>query len=194
MPQSLPKSIQSYSHQFPQESSTTADFLNFLTSGEDCFSRSNLTRHITASAWIINQEDHTHALLCHHRKLNRWLQLGGHCDGCEDTLAVATKEAEEESGLPNVIPITVAILDLDIHPIPARGEVPEHLHYDVRYLMSAPMSAQLTLSDESIALAWIPINQITINTYGTSVARMAEKAMGRGLQSANPVRAPLSSN
>ena len=70
-------------------------------------------------------------LLAHHRKLGRWLQPGGHSDGDPDTLAVALREAREESGL-DVQALDDAIFDLDLHRIPARDREPAHLHFDVR--------------------------------------------------------------
>ena len=96
----------------------------FVRVHPDCFERSCREGHITASAWIVSA-DHRAALLTHHRKLDRWLQLGGHCDGEADVAAVALREAREESGLVDLrfayagdAPVPV---DLDVHPIPPRG-------------------------------------------------------------------------
>ena len=64
--------------------------INFINTHEDCFERSLAIGHITASAWLVSK-DGSQALLMHHTKLNRWFQLGGHCDGDSDTCAVAVK-------------------------------------------------------------------------------------------------------
>ncbi len=73
----------------------------------------------------------------HHRKLHRWLMPGGHCDGEPDARSVATREIAEETGLISYSLIQDAIFDIDIHEIPARGDIPAHLHFDIRYLFEA---------------------------------------------------------
>src|SRR3569832_496180 len=82
------------------------------------FERTLQGGHVTGSAWIVDHA-HTHVLLTHHRKLDRWLQLGGHADGEADVLSVALREAREESGLAEVTPILAGIFDTDVHVIPA---------------------------------------------------------------------------
>lgn len=104
-------------------------FVDFLREPQ-AFLRSNLAGHFTGSAWLVSG-DGQRALLMHHRKLNRWLQPGGHADGDTDLARVALREAEEESGLSELV-VEPDIFDLDRHRIPARGEEPEHWHYDAR--------------------------------------------------------------
>ena len=91
--------------------------------------------HITGSAWVVDIAGNR-VLLADHAKLGRWLQPGGHSDGDPDTLAVALREAREESGL-DVRALDDAIFDIDVHRIPARGDEPAHLHFDVRFLVQA---------------------------------------------------------
>jgi 8-oxo-dGTP pyrophosphatase MutT (NUDIX family) len=119
----------------------------------DAHQRTRLEGHLTASALVVNHE-RTHALLTHHKKLGRWLQLGGHCDGDANLARAALREAIEESGIADLA-IDPAVVDLDIHAIPARGSEPEHLHLDVRFVVHAPAGARAVISDESHALAWI---------------------------------------
>lgn len=119
----------------------------------DAHLRTRLEGHLTASALVVNHE-RTHALLTHHKKLGRWLQLGGHCDGDANLVRVALREAIEESGIADLT-IDPAVIDLDIHTIPARGSEPEHLHLDVRFVVHAPRGARAIISDESHALAWV---------------------------------------
>lgn len=88
-----------------------------------------------------------------HRKLKRWVQPGGHADGQCDTLSVALREAEEESGISGISPISEDIFDIDIHLIPARPGEEAHYHYDIRYLLRAPHE-NVVISDESDALEW----------------------------------------
>src|ERR1017187_5220435 len=80
------------------ETPMTADTIRFVEEHADCFSRKQLSGHLTGSAWIVDA-GRTRTLLTHHRKLDKWLQLGGHADGDPDLRAVALREAREESGL-----------------------------------------------------------------------------------------------
>ena len=148
--------------------------IEFVTQHEDCFERSLLVGHMTGAAWLID-EQHGRALLTHHRKLDKWLQLGGHCDGDSDILRVALKEAQEESGIDHIESVSADIFDLDVHPIPARGEVPEHLHYDIRFLCRITGDATFTVSDESHDLAWVTPDEIATMLVGRSITRMCEK-------------------
>jgi 8-oxo-dGTP pyrophosphatase MutT (NUDIX family) len=110
--------------------------------------------------------------LHHHRKLDRWLQFGGHCDGSEDVLLVARREAFEESGIAGLTPISNQPFDLDIHEIPAFGAEPAHEHYDVRYLFAAPNGATATISSESNELRWFTLEQAQHQNLDRGLLRM----------------------
>jgi 8-oxo-dGTP pyrophosphatase MutT (NUDIX family) len=140
----------------------------------ECANRSLLHGHLTASAWIVNAS-HTRALMTYHRKLERWLQLGGHADGDLDLARVALREAQEESGLKSVHPLAALPFDVDVHTIPARADVPEHLHYDVRFLFAADETEPLVMSDESLDLAWIPLEQLKKDCPDASIQRLIAK-------------------
>jgi 8-oxo-dGTP pyrophosphatase MutT (NUDIX family) len=147
----------------------------FVEAHADCFERSLAIGHVTGSAWIVDRE-RTHTLLTHHRKLDKWLQLGGHADGDSDILSVALREAREESGLEAIQPVSEEIFDVDIHTIPARGAEPEHFHYDVRFLFEADRGAPLAVSEESRSLAWVALDRIAEWNAEESVLRMASKS------------------
>ena len=149
--------------------------IEFIQQNPDCFERSLLTGHITGSAWIVDKS-RQFTLLTHHRKLNKWFQTGGHCDGDSDVLNVAMKEAMEETGLTNIQAINTTIFDIDIHEIPERKGVPTHLHYDVRFLLEADMNEPLIVSSESSDLAWIELSKISQFNDSESIMRMAFKA------------------
>ena len=87
---------------------------------------------------------------------------------------MALREAREESGL-RVQPISEAVLDIDIHTIPARKGEPAHLHYDVRFALRASSTGPLRISPESIDLAWIEIEDLPRLTDEESMLRMARK-------------------
>lgn len=174
---SLAEAFEHYAGVWPEEAEVAADFLALLGDAQDPFVRARLEGHFTASSWLVNAAG-THLLMTHHRKLDRWLQLGGHADGDRDLAAVALKEAEEESGLVDLI-VEPALFDLDRHWIPARGDVPGHWHYDARYVVRATGREDFVVGDESHALAWRSIDAlIDEDGIDPSIARMAGKWLG----------------
>ena len=171
---SLLQLIADYRRRHPEEGEVIDRFESFVRSHEDCFLRSLEVGHVTGSAWVVNAEgDRT--LLTHHRKLNKWLQFGGHADGHHDVLEVARREAYEESGLEAIEPVSSQIFDLDIHPIPARKSEPGHLHYDVRFALRATGSEAFTVSDESHELAWVVCDRLEQYTDEWSMIRLRNK-------------------
>lgn len=175
--QPLLDQLADYAAKHPDETETVGRFIDFVRTEGDCFERSLAVGHVTGSAWIVNA-DGSQVLLTHHRKLDRWLQLGGHADGDPDVFAVALKEAREESGLSDFAAVIEGIFDLDIHPIPARKSDPEHLHYDVRYLLRATGATDYVVSDESHDLRWVPLDEVTTLTTEDSMTRMVRKTPG----------------
>lgn len=172
--QGLLDKLARYQPDDPAEIDSRMRIIDFVTSTPDCFNRSHLAGHITGSAWLID-ESCGRVLLTHHRKLDKWLQLGGHCDGDPDVLGVALKEAVEESGIDDITAVSDDIFDLDVHPIPSRGDVPEHFHYDIRFLCRINGNPQFQISDESHELAWLTPDAILKMTVGRSILRMREK-------------------
>lgn len=165
--------LKSHRSPYQEEMAYIERFLNLLDH-PNCFQRDHLPGHITGSAWILN-ETGSQVVLVHHRKLGRWLQPGGHADGETDVAGVALREALEETGLHPTL-IQVQPWDIDIHRIPARGDFPEHDHYDLRYLMRASPSSELRISDESTDLRWFNLDDLHKVTDSASVLRMAEKS------------------
>jgi 8-oxo-dGTP pyrophosphatase MutT (NUDIX family) len=128
------------------------------------FDRRILEGHLTGSAIVISA-DGARTLLLHHRKLNRWLQPGGHGDPGETTGEdVALREALEETGLAGLVlhPGAPRPLDVDVHDIPARGEVPAHQHLDLRYLVVAPDGAAFSRSpEETRDMRWVSWEELS---------------------------------
>jgi 8-oxo-dGTP pyrophosphatase MutT (NUDIX family) len=167
-------SLKNYTTSYKAETRFREKFLELLHH-PDAFQRHHLPGHITGSAWIMDASG-KFVLLTHHAKLHQWLQPGGHADGVEDILNVATREATEETGIKEFKILQPGIFDIDIHTIPERKEFPEHLHYDIRFLLEASKHEGLILTEESHALAWVPLDELPILTKGNdSMLRMATK-------------------
>ena len=166
--------LDDYAIRYPSELDCVQRYREFVSTQPDCFQRELLIGHVTGSAWLINRAG-THVLLTHHRKLDLWVQLGGHADGEPDIASVALTEAREESGIHALQLLSPKIFDLDIHSIPARGAEPEHLHYDARFALQAIDTDQFKLSAESKALEWVEITRLADKTTEPSMLRMAEK-------------------
>ncbi|GIK99832.1 MAG: NUDIX hydrolase [Alphaproteobacteria bacterium] len=160
------------------EAAMTAATIQFVAEHPDCLLRSQLSGHLTGSAWVVDAT-RTRTLLTHHRKLDLWLQLGGHADGDPDLAAVARREAREESGLQRLELVSPAIFDLDRHRIPARKGVPEHWHFDLRFLIEADPMEPLVVSDESHDLAWVDLDRVAALNPEESLARMVRKTLAR---------------
>lgn len=157
------------------EAAMLAEYLPFIATHPDCLERSCLEGHLTASAWIVDPA-HTRTLLTHHRKLDRWLQLGGHVDGETDLAAAALREAREESGLARLRLMSREVFDVDRHRIPARGTEPAHWHFDVRFLIEADPAEPLKISSESKDLAWVRLEEVARLNPDESLARLVRKS------------------
>jgi len=156
------------------EASYRQRMLDLLDTRADCFRRDAFPAHFTGSALVVSA-DGSKVLLNHHRKLDRWLQFGGHCDGEENVLSVACREALEESGVNGLIVASARPFDLDIHEIPAHGNEPAHFHYDVRYVLIAPEAAETKTSAESKELRWFTFGELQDWDLDPGLRRLVEK-------------------
>lgn len=129
--------------------------------------------HVTGSAWIVNEAG-SRTVLVHHAKLGKWVQPGGHCDGEANVLAVALREAKEETGL-IVTPVDNDIFDIDVHLIPEYWSTPEHWHFDVRFLLQADDASVPQVSSESRAVRWVSLHEAVGLNNSQSLMRMINK-------------------
>lgn len=120
--------------------------------------------------------DRRSTVLVHHKKLNRWLQPGGHADGNGNLFEVALHEAFEETGLdlPIFTPVNSLIFDIDVQKIPKRGVEPAHMHYDIRYIFQFP-DINLPGNDQSYEALFVPIEEVKEFNNTASVERMVLK-------------------
>ena len=147
-----------------QEERDKALLLKWLDSGKDVFTRKNKTAHFTSSAWVLNRERNK-VLMIYHNIYNSWAWMGGHADGETDLLAVAKREAKEESGITDIRLVSEDILSLEIVTVSGhekRGEyVPSHLHLNVTYLFEADENQELFIKpDENSGVMWIGLDDI----------------------------------
>lgn len=189
--------LERYEKVHPDEAPMVGRMRTLVAGRSDCFDRQCLPGHVTASCWILSH-DRRRFLLTHHRKLDRWLQLGGHADGDGDALRVALREAREESGMQTfglidphardgappwagqqavepsgAMPVPI---DVDVHHIPARKSEPAHEHHDVRFMLVAAPGQPLVISDESSDLAWFPLAALGEVGADESLLRLGRKA------------------
>jgi len=137
--------------------------LAFVLRHDRPFDRAIAEGHLTGSAITVSA-DGSRVLLLHHRKLDRWLQPGGHGDPGEAAgEEVALREALEESGIRGLAlhPAAPRPLDVDVHDIPARAGEPAHEHLDLRYLVVAPEGATVAPDlAELHEIRWVPWDEV----------------------------------
>lgn len=153
------------------EQNTLRDaYLGHLAAHPDGMWKSCGAGHLTASALVVDPE-RGKVLLTLHRKLGMWLQMGGHCEPGDGSLAAAAlREATEESGIAGLTLLTGGPVTLDRHPIPP----PCHRHLDVQYAALAPPGAVETLSEESLDLRWFGFDEVSA-VADASVVRLLER-------------------
>ncbi|MEO6064733.1 MAG: NUDIX hydrolase [Lysobacterales bacterium] len=172
----LSAALSDFRRRHARQSATVDAFLALLGDPGDAFSRRRREGHFTGSAFVVSR-DGLRVLLTQHRKLDRWLQLGGHADGNRDLAAVALREAQEESGIEE-LELEPELFDIDLHDIPARGEEIAHQHFDARFIVRAGENERFVVSDESHELAWWLIDDVTRDPrIDASLQRMAQRWM-----------------
>ena len=163
-----------------QEERDKALILRFLEEKEDAFLRSNRTAHMTASSWIVNPA-RDKVLMIYHKIYDSWSWTGGHADGDQDLLAVALREAREETGVEHISPVSPEIYSLEIVTVDGhekRGEyVSSHLHMNVTYLLRADDRDPLRIcEDENSGVGWFRLAEaLTASTEPWFVKRIYKK-------------------
>ena len=184
----LKEQILAYKPCNEQEERDKKIFLDWLESGKDILTRENEVVHLTASAWVVSP-DRKYVLMAYHNLYNSWAWLGGHADGESDLLAVAMREAREESGIESVRAVSNEILSIEtlcVNGHEKRGRyVSSHLHLNVTYLLEADNTQALRVKpDENSAVGWIAVEDIpaksTEHWFVKRVyAKLCEKAKNR---------------
>lgn len=148
-----------------QEEKDRVQFLAWLNSGRDLFSRECAAAHLTASAWIVSP-DRQQVLMAYHRLYNSWAWTGGHADGDRDLCAVARREAAEESGIQHLRLLHPGIFSLEILSVDGHEKhgvyISTHLHLNVTYLFEGNPDEPLRCKpDENTGVAWIRLSELS---------------------------------
>lgn len=159
------ESILKYRPSNEQEENDKKVILNYIEHFyENILTRENEIAHMTSSGLIIN-EALDKILMIHHNIYKTWAWTGGHADGDEDMLKVALKEAKEETGLINIIPLTHDLASVDIIPVYGhikRGKyVSSHLHLNTSYILIADENDKLIINeDETSDVRWVEVDRL----------------------------------
>ncbi|TLV01140.1 NUDIX hydrolase [Dyadobacter luticola] len=166
--------LDSYQPEKGEEEKMYQDTIAFVRENENCFERTLLKGHVTASGWVLS-EDKSDVLLMHHRKLDKWFQPGGHCDGDPDVEDVARKEVWEETGIQHLEVLKNGIYDVDVHLIPANKDIPAHYHYDIRFVFQMQDEQPILVNSESRDVQWVPVGEVHKLNNSESIMRMVRK-------------------
>jgi 8-oxo-dGTP pyrophosphatase MutT (NUDIX family) len=147
----------------PQSDAEAADLkeTRALVAHGSAFDRST-SLHVTASALVVHPATRR-VLLRWHSRQEAWLQVGGHGDpGERDPWSVALREAEEETGLTDLLALTPALdavpLQLVIVAVPARADEPAHHHADLRYVLSTTDPDAARAESATAPVVWLDID------------------------------------
>ncbi len=148
----------------------------FIEQHENCFDRRLMPGHVSGSAWVVNPR-RDHVLMLHHRKLDCWLQPGGHADGDPDMLRVVLTETSEETGvdISQIKLVSEAIFDVDVHTVYESEHDPRHEHFDVRFLVEIDDQLPLPGNVESHEVGWVPLDLLPRFNNALSFCRMVRK-------------------
>jgi 8-oxo-dGTP pyrophosphatase MutT (NUDIX family) len=154
--------------------------LDLLRAGPVAMTRAHRPGHVTASTLVV--DDIGRVLLCLHGRMGLWMQLGGHCEPGDATLAgAALREATEESGLAG-LRLLADPIDVDVHAVRCRagdtGPAGPSLHYDVRFVAVCPAGAIEQVSEESAALGWFSPDALP-DPLADGVAQQIAPALAR---------------
>ena len=157
------RQIMDYRPYNEQEARDREVLLHLLQGPEDIYTRENMSGHLTASAWVVN-ETRDKALMAYHNIYHSWSWLGGHADGDRDLLAVALREVREESGVVHVRAVSEDIFSLEILTVDGHEKkgvyVPSHLHLNVTFLVEARENDVLSMKeDENSGVAWFGLDE-----------------------------------
>lgn len=159
----LRKEIENYLPYNCEEKQDKEIMIKYMDTFDDVLTRNNEIGHFTSSCWIVNKEK-TKVLMIYHNIYDSWAWTGGHADGDEDLLRVAIKEAKEETGLKNVIPLSDEIFSLEVLGVDGHIKngkyVSSHMHLNITYLLCADENEATHIKhDENSGVKWFELDR-----------------------------------
>lgn len=187
---SLKENLEEFEPYNEQEEVDKKIILDYINNFDDTLTRQNKYGHFTSSAFVLNKE-RTKILMVYHKIYNSWAWPGGHSDGDSNLLNVAMKEAKEETGIKNVIPIFKNIYSIEIISVNGHEKrkkyISSHVHLNVTYLLEADEKEKIHIKeDENSGVKWVPIDNVLDLTSETWVrdrvyAKIIEKMKKDGV-------------
>ena len=187
---SLKENLEEFEPYNEQEEVDKKIILDYINNFDDTLTRQNKYGHFTSSAFVLNKE-RTKILMVYHKIYNSWAWPGGHSDGDSNLLNVAMKEAKEETGIKNVIPIFKNIYSIEIISVNGHEKsekyISSHVHLNVTYLLEADENEKIHIKeDENSGVKWVPIDNVLDLTSETWVrdkvyAKIIEKMKKDGV-------------
>ena len=170
---SLKENLEEFEPYNEQEEVDKKIILDYINNFDDTLTRQNKYGHFTSSAFVLNKE-RTKILMVYHKIYNSWAWPGGHSDGDSNLLNVAMKEAKEETGIKNVIPIFKNIYSIGIISVNGHEKsekyISSHVHLNVTYLLEADENEKIHIKeDENSGVKWVPIDNVLDLTSETWV-------------------------
>lgn len=170
---SLKENLEEFEPYNEQEEVDKKIILDYINTFDDTLTRQNKYGHFTSSAFVLNKE-RTKILMVYHKIYNSWAWPGGHSDGDSNLLNVAMKEAKEETGIKNVIPIFKNIYSIEIISVNGHEKsekyISSHVHLNVTYLLEADENEKIHIKeDENSGVKWVPIDNVLDLTSETWV-------------------------
>lgn len=160
------QAIQNFQPSNDQEANDQLIILNYIEAfSSNILTRDNQIAHLTSSGLILNPAMDK-VLMIHHNIYKTWAWTGGHADGDTDMLEVAIKEAKEETGASEIVPLTTAMLSVDIIPVYGHVKngkyVSSHLHLNTAYVLIADENENLTINTEETSdVAWVDVEKLS---------------------------------
>ncbi|QAA32371.1 NUDIX hydrolase [Clostridium manihotivorum] len=166
-----------------QEKKDKEATLKYINIFDNILSRSNELIHITSSGFVINKSKDK-VLMVHHNIFKAWSLPGGHADGDENLVSVATSEIKEETGLEAITLLSDKIVSLDLLSLSGHLRIGEyvtaHLHISVVYLFQADDNEPVNIKpDENSAVKWLPIKELDIHLTEPNMKKIYSKIIAK---------------
>ena len=174
--------VEDYAPRDDREIADREQMLRFFAACPDAFERENTMAHFTASSWIVDKKREK-ALMIYHNLYDTWAWTGGHADGDTDLLAVALREAHEETGViarpVSEKPVSLESIHVSSH-IKRGRRISSHIHMNITFLLEADPDAPLRIKeDENSGVAWIPFEDVCEKCAEPAIIPIYQKLMDR---------------